>query len=524
MHIDSSARPIPSARGRSGGLRAPSPGCPRRARLVCWALALACVSGAAPALLAGTNPGAGGGPPAAQDDAGVVGSWEGALQLGAQKLRMVFHVARDDDGTLSAKLDSPDQGARGIPTSSVTFEDRTLVIRADALQARFEGTLTEDGALLAGKWSQGPTSLDLTLTRQSPEAASRDYRPQTPRPPFPYGVEDVRYPNEAGGFELAGTLSVPPGAGPHPAAIMISGSGPQDRDETLYEHKPFAVIADRLTRAGVAVLRFDDRGTAESGGDFATATSDDFAADVAAGVAFLRTRPEVDPAAVGLIGHSEGGLVAPLVAAEDEEIAFVVLLAGPGTTGERILYDQADLIARAAGATDATVAENRAVQEMMFSIVKAEDDPALAATRLREALQQLIAEMEPAVRTGLGLDVEANRELWVGQQIAGVNSPWMRRFLTYDPVPTLRRVTCPLLALNGELDLQVPARANLAAIETALREARNEDVTVRALPGLNHLFQPSETGAVTEYAAIEVTMDDSALAAITEWVVARVGR
>ena len=275
-------------------------------------------------------------------------------------------------------------------------------------------------------------------------------------------------------------------------------------------HRPFLVLADHLTRHGVAVLRLDDRGVGESTGSFATATSVDFADDVLSVVEYLDQRSDVGP--IGLIGHSEGGLVAPMVANRSSDVRFVVLMAGPGLTGEEILYRQSDLIIKANGGTDEAAATNRAVQATMFAAVKEEHDPALLRTRFREALEPALA----------GVPQEA-REAQVQAQLAQVNSPWFRYFLTYDPVPALRVLDQPVLAINGEKDTQVPPKENLEAIRLALTEGGNDDVEIVELAGLNHLFQTAETGSPSEYATIEETMSPRALQTMTDWILARFG-
>jgi pimeloyl-ACP methyl ester carboxylesterase len=291
---------------------------------------------------------------------------------------------------------------------------------------------------------------------------------------------------------LAGTLTTPRGPGRFPAVVLISGSGAQDRDSTIAGHKPFLLLADTLARRGIAVLRLDDRGVGGSTGTVAAATSEDFAGDAVAAVAFLTTRASIDAARIGLLGHSEGGLVAPMAATRSKAVAFLVLLAGPGLTGEAIMVEQAALIARAMGATDGQIAANRSLQEQGFAIVKAEADPAVRRERLRAVIGDA--------------------------QAAMASTPWFRFFLTYDPAMALRQVRIPTLALNGEKDLQVPAKMNLAAIDAALRAGGNTQFTTRVLPDLNHLFQTAKTGLPNEYAEIEETMAPVVLETIVDWI------
>jgi pimeloyl-ACP methyl ester carboxylesterase len=333
-------------------------------------------------------------------------------------------------------------------------------------------------------------------------------RPQHPKPPFPYAQREVKYKNSTDGSTIAGTLTLPREKGLHPAALLITGSGLQDRDETIAGHKPFLVLADHLTRRGIAVLRVDDRGIGGSTGDPKRATPQVNATDVAAGAAFLRAQPEVDPKRVGLIGHSEGGIIAPLVASQSKEIAFIVSLAGTGLPGAEINLAQMEILLRATpGFTDEERARLTAAQKKIIELIKADaDDDALAAAiRAASEIQHKAAskaELDTAI-------ADATRQ---------AGSPWFRAFAKLDPREAWRKVSCPVLALNGEKDTQVPADANLAAIAKALADGGNKDVTTRKLPALNHLFQTSKTGMLDEYAQIEETFHAPALDLIASWI------
>jgi pimeloyl-ACP methyl ester carboxylesterase len=438
--------------------------------------------------------------------ASFTGSWNGMLDLGAAKLTLVLHVSADPDGGFQGTMDSPDQGAMGIPASEVVVEGRTLRFAVAPLGVSIAAELSEDGDTLTGRFSQGPTEIPVTFSRG--EAAAPD-RPQNPSLPLPYRSEEVTVPNSGADITLAGTLTLPAGTGPFPAVVLVSGSGPQDRDESLLGHKPFLVLSDHLTRAGIAVLRYDDRGVGGSTGDFSASTSEDFASDALAAVDFLRTRRDV--ATVGIVGHSEGGLVGPMAAALSDAVGFVVMLAGPGITGAEIIELQSRLIARAEGATDEMVQLNAAVQAKMFQILQKEPDAARAEPLLKAALTEAAASLPEEESTPAAIDA----------QVRQVNSPWFRYFLTYDPRPTLARVKVPVLALNGSLDLQVPAEVNLREVGAALQEGRNPDFTTRELPGLNHLFQQAETGAPSEYRTISETMNPVALEAVSGWILER---
>lgn len=453
-----------------------------------------------------------------------VGDWQGALIAGGQELPIVFHLT-EVEGGLAATMDSPAQNAFGLAMDEVTVSGDSITLALRAAQARYDGVLTDDGTL-DGTWTQGPASMELDMERlEEGEAATGtpdpSERPQTPKPPFPYEIEDVAFAG-GGDFELAGTLTVPPGPGPHPGVILVSGSGPQDRDETLLGHKPFAVLADHLTRAGIAVLRYDDRGVGRSGGAFATATSDDLARDAEAALAWLAARGEVDGERVGIVGHSEGGLIAPLVASRSELPAFLVLLAGPGMTGADIIIDQTAAGARAMGVDEAQIAKSQAVNREIFEIVTGEADPAVASEEVEAVLRRTLAGLTDEERASSGVR-EGEEEAWIAAQVAQVTGPWFRYFLAYDPIPALEAVQVPVLAVNGELDVQVTPEANLAAIEGALARAGNPDVTVRELPGLNHLFQTATTGSAMEYAQIDETMNPEMMQLVADWIVERFG-
>ena len=432
----------------------------------------------------------------------VAGSWEGAIDAMGTRLRIGVAVTRQPDGTLTATMDSPDQGAYGLPLSGVTFAGGVFRFVLKAANGSFEGKLNDAGSEIAGTWQQALVVLPLTLKKV--DKLSRPGRPQEPKPPFPYRSEDVTVANAAANVKLAGTLTLPDGPGPFPAVVFITGSGPQNRDEELLGHKPFLVLADYLTRRGIAVLRYDDRGIGTSTGDFGAATSEDFAGDALAAWAVLRERKEIDPRRIGLLGHSEGALIAPMLAARTPGIAFVVMLAGPGVSGEQIMLKQGALIMKANGAPDEAIAANIDLQKQVFTILREETVPA-------RIVERLSAIPVPGPK-------EASAAL-----VKQSSSPWLRYFALYDPAPALEKVTCPVLAMGGELDLQVPVDQNLPVIEAALKKGGNKDYSVIRLPGLNHLFQTCKKGTPGEYVQIEETMSPVALDTIATWVRKRTG-
>ena len=444
------------------------------------------------------------------------GNWLGTMNAGGAQLRMRIDLTVED-GALSARMFSVDQGNAEIPVESATVAGNTLSLTMPMIGGSYEGTLSDDGQTIDGTFQQMGAELPLVLERMEGDEPDAG-RPQDPVEPYPYVAEDVRYPNPDGGHELAGTFTRPSDGGPFPAVILITGSGPQDRDEALMGHRPFLVLSDHLTRRGIAVLRFDDRGVGESTGDHAAATSSDFASDALAGVAYLKTRDDVDPAAIGLAGHSEGGLIAPIAATRSNDVRYIVLMAGTGVTGERILYEQGALINRAAGATEEQIERNQELQRAMFDILKSEPDRERAAAALTETVRAAFEAMTDAERAQAGIADDESLDRVVNMQVTQFNTPWFRYFLTFDPATVIEQVTVPVLAINGEKDLQVPYEENLREIEAALQRGGNTDYEIHALPDLNHLFQHSETGSPSEYATIEETWSVDVMELIADWI------
>ncbi len=467
---------------------------------------------------AGAASGAAQEPPEA-DTAGFVGTWMGTLDVGAAQLRLRFVIA-ETEGVPGATLYSVDQVNAQIQVAETTVSGDTIAMSMPMIGASFRGALSAEDGKIAGTFTQMGQSFPLELERvpgDGGEVAVR--RPQNPEEPYPYLAQDVAYANPEGGHTLAGTFTRPASGGPFPAVVLISGSGPQDRDEALMGHRPFLVLADHLTRRGIAVLRYDDRGVGESTGSFATATSQDFASDALAAIGYLKTRDDVDPGRIGLAGHSEGGIIAPMAAVASRDVSYIVLMAGTGVNGERILYAQAALIARAAGAPEDAIAANREQQRAIFEVLKNEPDPGRAGEEIAAIIR---AGLESANAGGEAADDDAMQQA-VAAQVRQVNNPWFRFFLTYEPASMLEKVSVPVLAINGEKDLQVPYEENLREIEAALRRGGNTRYETHALPGLNHLFQHAETGAPGEYQSIEETWSVEAMELIADWILETVG-
>ncbi len=441
----------------------------------------------------------------------ITGDWNSILKAGGQELPLVFHIQHNDTG-YQGSLDSPKQGAFDLKASAVAYTDGTLTFIVAQLGASYEGILDTKGDL-EGTFSQGGLSFPLVLTKGEAKVVIPN-RPQEPKGPFPYTSEEVTFKNTSADIKLAGTLTLPENKGnTSPAVILISGSGPQDRNEELLDHKPFLVLADYLSRRGIAVLRYDDRGTAQSAGTFQGATSADFATDAQAAFDFLKTHSRIDATKIGFAGHSEGGLIAPMVAAQNKEVAFIALLAGVGQPGDELLTEQGYLIGKAQGLSEDVLRRNRVGAENIYGIVKTYygDTPKIKE-EITNYLKEALAENPDLVPDGMTID-EA-----ITQQINTVTTDWFQYLIKTDPRPTLQKVSCPVLAINGSLDLQVPPKQNLGNIEAALKKGKNNSVTIVEIPNLNHLFQTTETGNPSEYATIEETFSPKALKIIANWI------
>ena len=439
----------------------------------------------------------------------ITGQWNGLLNVQGMKLRLVFHITKTDQG-YSSTMDSPDQGAAGIPMSSTVFENPKLILKLDAAGIEYTGELKEE--MVIGTFKQSGMSFPMDLKRESIEKPVVN-RPQEPKKPYPYVLEEVTFENKEAGVKLAGTLTLPAKEGKYPAVVLITGSGPQNRDEELFGHKPFLVLADHLTRNGIAVLRYDDRGTAQSTGDFNQATSVDLATDVEAAIAYLKGRKDINKKHIGLIGHSEGGIIAPMVAGKTKSVSFIVLLAGTGIPGDQLLLLQQELIGRASGMSESDLLKNKEINKKCFEIIVKSSDQDQLKADLTGYLKQMINEF-PADQKPAGMSDDDLIKMLLNQ----TTSPWMQYFLKYDPAPALQKVKCPVLALNGEKDLQVPPKENLEAIEKALEKGRNKKGTIQEMPGLNHLFQECTIGSPDEYALIEQTISPAALDMVAKWI------
>lgn len=440
----------------------------------------------------------------------LTGQWNGKLEVQGISVRLIFHLSWME-GRYIATMDSPDQGANGIPVTTTSFQSPVVKFEIPAGGIVYEGTLI-DSTHITGFFSQAGQSFPLNLEKGL--VAIQLARPQEPKPPFPYFSEEVSFENTKDKVTLKGTFTRPlNSAGRFPVVILISGSGPQNRDEEILGHKPFLLIADYLTRRGIAVLRFDERGVGKSSGDFSKATSLDFARDVEAAVVYLKTRPDINTKHIGLIGHSEGGIIAPMVAAKSKDVDFIVLMAGPGLPGYQVVLQQQEAIGRASGVAEEELQKLLGINKGAFELMVNTPDPITLRKKLTEYMLIVMKDLPAEGRAEGMSDEDYSKQL-----VDEIMQPWMYQFLVYDPALALKKVNCPVLAMNGERDLQVLAQPNLDAIKASLDLARNKDLTIIKFSNLNHLFQECVTGLPAEYGQIEQTLSPEMLEKLGEWV------
>jgi uncharacterized protein len=438
--------------------------------------------------------------------------WEGKLAVNpAVSLRLIVKIIKNQDGTMSGFLDSPDQGVKDIPATKIAATSDSLLFEVGSIEVFYAGKIMKDSMVAVGKFKQGMLDVELKLKKVKEIKEAR--RPQLPVKPYPYNEEELTFQNNSAGINLSGTLTFPRGNGKYPAVVLVTGSGGQDRDETLFNHKPFLIIADYLTRNGIAVLRYDDRGIGKSTGNYNTATTEDLSTDVLAAVQYLKTRSEIDLKHIGIIGHSEGGIIASMASANSNDVAFIVLLAGPGVIGKELLLKQAELILKSNGTTQDEIDKRIKEAKEAYDIINSSPDSLIAYKNLEEMYDSTISKLSDEEKN----KPENSKEVFK-QQVSVLLSPWFRFFLRYDPQPLLESITVPVLALNGDKDLQVAPEQNLIKIEQALKSGGNKNFKTVKLPGLNHLFQTTKTGSLLEYGEIEETFSPDALKIIGDWI------
>jgi pimeloyl-ACP methyl ester carboxylesterase len=448
-----------------------------------------------------------------QGQTGLLGIWEGKLKAGAD-LQVVFHFSQNDSGRLMASMDIPDQGLKNIKVTSMKSSDDSVWIEIGQFQAKYSGKISGD-SLITGTFQQG---VRLPLNFKKVDHIAEKIRPQTPQPPYPYIVEDLVYDNKDKSISYGATITIPEGKGPFPAVLLLTGSGQQNRDEEIMGHKPFAVIADHLTRNGLIVLRVDDRGMGNTTGDLLSATTLDFANDAVVSLEFLKKRKEVDQQKIGLIGHSEGGMIAQMIAAKRNDIDFIVLLAAPGENIMKVMTDQNEAFYSKAGLSKTNIAT---YLELYKNILKTISDTINTdlKSKIKTVVDAWIAKTPANVVVATtGIRDEATKVLFVDQFVNQLGHPWFKYFLAYDPAVNIKKIQAKVLALNGSNDIQVISKSNLAAIESALKNGRSKKYEVKEFAGLNHLFQECKTCTTNEYNQLEQTISPVVLEYMSTWI------
>lgn len=447
-------------------------------------------------------------------------NWSGLLNAGGQKIELVLHLIKNADNSYSSNWDVPIQKAKGIPSSKTNFTNDQLSIEVKMIGASYEGKLNGTGDKIEGTWGQAGMNFPLNLEPVKEGVAPiLVIKPQTPKPPFTYKIKEFTYEGATTKLTYGATLTYPNDQLKHPLIILVTGSGRQDRDETIFDHKPFAVIADYLTKKGFAVLRVDDRGAGQSTGDFSKSTTADFAMDVEEHIQYAKSLPMINATKIGLLGHSEGGLIAPMIAARNKSIAFVVLMAGPGIEITELMALQNEMVLKSAGVpTSAINAYIPLYKQLMKTIIKIENKED-AIGKAKEITKTWFNKTDKSlVKLTTNMNEEADTEKFATAMAETLSSNWWKFFAAYNPQPALNKVGCPVLAINGSADIQVPATESLKGIAAALTKGGNKQFTIKQFEGLNHLFQKCSKCTVPEYGELETTIEPEVLDAIGDWL------
>lgn len=448
-------------------------------------------------------------------NAQIEGNWHAQLTVQGVDLPLVFHFHKGNENAWNGKLDSPKQQAYGIALDRVSYVKDSLIFQSKKLGLSYKGLVNQKE--IEGKFTQGTFSTKLKLTRTKQNFGEKTLqRPQEPIPPFSYGIEEVVFSNDIDNVELAGTFTYPKNKKKYPVVVMISGSGAQDRNSEILGHKPFWVVADYLTNNGIGVLRFDDRGTAASQGDFSTATSFDFMKDVYAAVQFLKERDSLKTySRIGLYGHSEGGLIAPLLASTyPQSVDFLVLLSAPAVPISELMLKQQELVSESSGILSDVIDVNATINKQLYNLLKEnENNLEKLPSRLANYFTRVTNEY-PQIGKSMGI---TNKQ-YVKTMTEAYTHPWMVYFINYVPENQLTKLKLPILALYGGKDLQVSAKENAEKMRSVIAK-KNIHNQVITYANLNHLFQNATTGAISEYAEIEETISPKVLEKIKNWIV-----
>jgi pimeloyl-ACP methyl ester carboxylesterase len=447
-------------------------------------------------------------------------NWSGVLNAGGQKIELILHLIKNADNSYISNWDVPIQKAKGIPSSKTEFNNGQLSIEVKMIGASYEAKLNVAGDKMEGSWGQSGMNFPLNLEPlKEGQAPMVIIKPQTPKAPFAYTIKEFTYEGVKTKLTYGATLTYPNDQQKYPLVILITGSGRQDRDETIFDHKPFGVIADYLTKKGFAVLRVDDRGAGKSSGDFSTSTTADFALDVEEHIQYAKSLPMVDAKKIGLLGHSEGGLIAPMVAARDKSIAFIVLMAGPGVAITELMAKQNEMVLLSAGINQQAVDAYIPLYERLMKTIISMNDQQAAIDQSKKIVKQWFDQTDNAfVKATTNISTEADINNFATTMAQTLSTKWWKYFAAYNPQPTLQKLSCPVLAINGSADIQVPASINLKGIETALKKGGNKQFSIKQFEGLNHLFQKCSKCTVPEYGELETTIEPAVLDTIGTWL------
>ena len=447
-------------------------------------------------------------------------NWSGVLNAGGQKIELILHLIKNADNSYTSNWDVPIQKAKGIPSSKTEFNNGQLSIEVKMIGASYEAKLNIAGDKMEGTWGQSGMNFPLNLEPlKEGQAPMVIIKPQTPKAPFAYTIKEFTYEGAKTKLTYGATLTYPNDQQKYPLVILITGSGRQDRDETIFDHKPFAVIADYLTKKGFAVLRVDDRGAGKSSGDFSTSTTADFALDVEEHIQYAKSLPMVEANKIGLLGHSEGGLIAPMVAARDKSIAFIVLMAGPGVAITELMAKQNEMVLLSAGINQQAVDAYIPLYERLMKTIISMNDQQAAIDQSKKIVKQWFDQTDKAfVKATTNISTEADINNFATTMAQTLSTKWWKYFAAYNPQPTLQKLSCPVLAINGSADIQVPASINLKGIETALKKGGNKQFSIKQFEGLNHLFQQCSKCTVPEYGELETTIEPAVLDTIGTWL------
>jgi pimeloyl-ACP methyl ester carboxylesterase len=448
-------------------------------------------------------------------------NWTGQLNVGGQKVELRLHLIQNADKSYTSNWDVPAQKAKGIPSSKTDFTNNQLAIEVKMIGASYSGKLNTAGDKIEGTWGQSGMSFPLNM---EPFKADQKevvvIKPQTPQSPFSYQSIDTIYQGLNTKLTYGATLTYPSDQKKHSLVILITGSGKQDRDETIMNHKPFAVLADYLTKKGFAVLRVDDRGAGKSSGDFSKSTSADFAMDVQEHIRYAKTLVMVDTNKIGLLGHSEGGMIAPMVATSNKSVAFVILMAGPGIEINEMMAIQNELYLKSLGVDKEAIDAYIPLYKNLMRTVTKIDNKQDAIIKANEIVTEWYKKTDKAVAKRItAIKDESDINTFATTMTEAFSGNWMKYFAAYNPQPALQKLKCPVLAINGSADIQVPAAEDLKAIESALKKAGNKHFVTKQFEGLNHLFQKCSKCTTQEYGELATTIEFEVLDYIGAWLV-----